>query len=168
MLEYSLTTTIITSIFLRLKHPLLLKEIESENLCQQKYEERLKEEDFGDTTYGRMRKYFWNLTEYPETSRAAQAYAFLSLFVVILSTVTFVLSTTPQLAPEMDLILFDIEEDNSTVTNPRAVERWEEVGSKSSKSRVKCGSSPSPQRRWRFSLEICICNVNGLIHGGVH
>ena len=75
-----------------------------------------------------MRKYFWNLTEYPETSRAAQVYAFISLFVVILSTVTFVLSTTPQLAPEMDLILFDIEEDNSTDSNTRAVERWEEVG----------------------------------------
>ena len=97
-------------------------------MCQQKYEERLKDEDFGETTYGRMRKYFWNLTEYPETSRAAQVYAFISLFVVILSTVTFVLSTTPQLAPEMDLILFDIEEDNSTDSNTRAVERWEEVG----------------------------------------
>ena len=60
---------------------------------------------------------------------SAQVYAFISLFVVILSTVTFVLSTTPQLAPEMDLILFDIEEDNSTDTNNRAVERWEEVGS---------------------------------------
>ena len=44
---------------------------------------------------------------------------------VILSTVTFVLSTTPQLAPEMDLILFDIEEDNST--DSKAVERWDEV-----------------------------------------
>ena len=48
------------------------QEIECENLCQQKYEERLKDEDFGDTKYGRIRKYFWNLTEYPETSRAAQ------------------------------------------------------------------------------------------------
>ena len=102
-----------------------MKEIESENLCQQKYEERLKDEDFGETTYGRIRKYFWNLTEYPETSRAAQVYAFISLFVVILSTVTFVLSTTPQLAPEMDLILFDIEDENSTDT--KAVERWDEV-----------------------------------------
>lgn len=48
------------------------QEIESENLCQQKYEERLKEEDFGDSKYGLLRKYLWNLTEYPETSLAAQ------------------------------------------------------------------------------------------------
>ena len=48
------------------------QEIESENLCQQKYEERLREEDFGDSKYGVLRKYLWNLTEYPETSRAAQ------------------------------------------------------------------------------------------------
>ena len=48
------------------------QEIESENLCQQKYEERLKEEDFGDSKYGIVRKYLWNLTEYPETSIAAQ------------------------------------------------------------------------------------------------
>ena len=50
----------------------LFQEIECENLCQQKYEERLKDEDFGDTKYGRVRKYLWNLTEYPETSRSAQ------------------------------------------------------------------------------------------------
>ena len=50
----------------------VLQEIESENLCQQKYEERLKEEDFGDSKYGVLRKYLWNLTEYPETSGAAQ------------------------------------------------------------------------------------------------
>lgn len=58
-----------------------------------------------------------------------QAYAFISLSVVILSTITFVLSTTPQLAPEMDLILFDIEDENfnSTDQNNKAPERWEEV-----------------------------------------
>lgn len=48
------------------------QEIESETLCQQKYEERLKEEDFGDSKYGVLRKYLWNLTEYPETSLSAQ------------------------------------------------------------------------------------------------
>ena len=62
-----------------------------------------------------------------------QAYAFLSLSVVILSTVTFVLSTTPQLAPELDLILFDIEDENSNSTDQtnKAIERWEEVGGQS-------------------------------------
>ena len=58
-----------------------------------------------------------------------QAYAFISLSVVILSTITFVLSTTPQLAPEMDLILFDIEDENFNSTDHanKAAERWEEV-----------------------------------------
>ena len=65
------------------------------------------------------------ILHHPGLTVIMQAYAFISLFVVILSTVTFVLSTTPQLAPEMDLILFDIEEDNST--DSKAVERWDEV-----------------------------------------
>ena len=33
---------------------------------------RLKDEDFGNTTLGKLRKYCWNLTEYPETSLAAR------------------------------------------------------------------------------------------------
>ena len=65
------------------------------------------------------------ILHHPGLTVILQAYAFISLFVVILSTVTFVLSTTPQLAPEMDLILFDIEDENSTDT--KAVERWDEV-----------------------------------------
>ena len=50
-------------------------------------------------------------------------YAFLSLAVVILSTVTFVLGTMPQLAPDMDIILF--EENGTEIKN--VVERWEEA-----------------------------------------
>ena len=30
------------------------------------------EEDFGSSKIGRIRKYLWDLTEYPETSKAAQ------------------------------------------------------------------------------------------------
>ena len=56
-----------------------------------------------------------------------QIFAFLSLSVVILSTVTFVLSTTPQLAPEVDLKLFEETYlDNGTVISEK-IERWEEV-----------------------------------------
>ena len=54
---------------------------------------------------------------------AVKVYAFLSLAVVILSTVTFVLGTVPQLAPDMDLLLF--EENGTEIKN--VVERWEEV-----------------------------------------
>ena len=56
-------------------------------------------------------------------SSFVKVYAFLSLAVVILSTVTFVLGTMPQLAPDMDIILF--EENGTEIKN--VVERWEEV-----------------------------------------
>ena len=41
-------------------------------ICDEKYEKRMEEEDFGDSDTGRIRKYLWNLTEYPETSLAAR------------------------------------------------------------------------------------------------
>ena len=42
---------------------------------------------------GKIRKILWNFLEYPETSIAAQALAFLSLLMVCVSTVTFIIST---------------------------------------------------------------------------
>ncbi len=51
------------------------------------------EEDFGQSSVGRIRSKLWNLTEYPESGLDAQVAAFISLFVVIISTATFVLST---------------------------------------------------------------------------
>ena len=33
---------------------------------------RLRDENFGDSALGRLRKRCWNLTEYPETSLAAR------------------------------------------------------------------------------------------------
>ena len=33
---------------------------------------RIKEEDFGASCFGRLRKFFWNLTEYPESGKPAQ------------------------------------------------------------------------------------------------
>ena len=62
---------------------------------EQIQEERKMKENFGNTTIGRLRKKCWNLTEYPETSLAAKLYAFFSLFVVILSTLIFILTTQP-------------------------------------------------------------------------
>ena len=35
-------------------------------------EERLKNEDFGNTAIARIRKLCWNITEYPETSLGAK------------------------------------------------------------------------------------------------
>ena len=45
-----------------------------------------------------------------------------------MSTVTFVLSTTPQLAPEVDLKLFEETYlENGTIVSEK-IERWDEVG----------------------------------------
>ena len=48
------------------------KEVEGEETSKKKLEERRIMEDFGSTKWGKIRKYLWNLTEYPETSKAAQ------------------------------------------------------------------------------------------------
>lgn len=45
-------------------------------MSEQKYLERIKSEEFGSSNAGKMRKYFWNLTEYPETSFAARVIIF--------------------------------------------------------------------------------------------
>ena len=41
-------------------------------MSRKKLQERKIIEDFGNTRLGKVRKYLWNLTEYPETSKAAQ------------------------------------------------------------------------------------------------
>ena len=48
------------------------KEMEGQRLAKIRVDKRKKEEDFGESTVGRIRTYLWNLTEYPETSKAAQ------------------------------------------------------------------------------------------------
>ena len=45
--------------------------------------------------------------------------------VVIISTLTFVLSTMPELAEEIDVVLFD----NETEASEDSVERWDQVSS---------------------------------------
>ena len=49
-----------------------VKELEMEEREKQSEIEREKIEDFGPTLPGRIRKYLWNLFEYPSTSRGAQ------------------------------------------------------------------------------------------------
>ena len=55
---------------------LCFQEIAGQTISDQKYEERMEEEDFGDTKTGRIRTYLWNLTEYPETGLAARVSTF--------------------------------------------------------------------------------------------
>ena len=39
-----------------------------------KTKERHEAEEFGTSKIAKIRKYFWNLTEYPETSKAAKVF----------------------------------------------------------------------------------------------
>jgi len=107
-----------------------VKEIDGQIESERKYIERITVEDFGNSKLGKIRKFLWNLTEYPETSLAARIFAFTSMSVVVISTVTFVLSTMPELTDNIDIMLFDNETDVSTnntdVPFITPVERWEE------------------------------------------
>ena len=47
-------------------------ELEGERLAKEKEAQRQKEEDFGTSRLGKIRKLLWNLTEYPETSYGAR------------------------------------------------------------------------------------------------
>lgn len=89
---------------------LCFKEVEGEEESRKKTERRKMEEDFGNSKIGRIRKYLWNLTEYPETSKAAQVAAFVSLGVILISTLVFILSTLPELQDAED----GAEEDEKT------------------------------------------------------
>lgn len=70
-----------------------VKEIDTEESEKQREIEREKIEDFGPSLRGRVRKYLWNLFEYPSTSRGAQFIACFSLSMVVISTACFVLSS---------------------------------------------------------------------------
>ena len=48
------------------------QEAEGERVRKQKELERRIDEDFGSSRIGRIRSFCWNMTEYPETGRAAQ------------------------------------------------------------------------------------------------
>ena len=58
-------------------------EVEGEELSRKKSQERKVLEDFGPSRLGKVRKYLWNLTEYPETSRAAQVIAYIYIYIYI-------------------------------------------------------------------------------------
>ena len=55
--------------------------------------ETAEEEDFGSSAISEIRSWLWNTLEYPWTSKLAQFLAFFSLSMVMLSTVTFIIST---------------------------------------------------------------------------
>ena len=68
---------------------------------KKKEEQEKLVENFGDGKVGEVRSYVWDLMEKPWTSDAAQWYAVFSMIVVVISTVTFVLSTMPELTDDL-------------------------------------------------------------------
>ena len=57
-----------------------LKEVELEDTKLKEEEERENLENFGVSKIGRIRKFLWNLTEYPEKSKKAQVLMLIFLF----------------------------------------------------------------------------------------
>ena len=55
------------------------QEIDGQIESERKYIERLTVEDFGQSPLGKIRKFLWNLTEYPETSLGARVNIFFLL-----------------------------------------------------------------------------------------
>lgn len=71
--------------------------------------------------FGNLRSKLWNFLEYPETSIAAQALAFTSLFMVCISTVTFIIGTNNESEQEPRFsnrtnINIDIDGDSQSFT----------------------------------------------------
>ena len=56
--------------------------------AKEKQFQKEQDEDCGNGKIGRIRKQLWNLTEYPETSKAALILGYLSLGLVIVSTIS--------------------------------------------------------------------------------
>ena len=64
---------------LQLEEMLTLKYLQNltyQFFIRKKSQERKVAEDFGQSKFGRLRKFLWNMTEYPETSKAAQVSIF--------------------------------------------------------------------------------------------
>ena len=59
--------------------------------------EQAEEEDFGASQWGQWRSLVWRTIEYPWTSKLAQFLALFSLSMVIISTITFIISTAEEL-----------------------------------------------------------------------
>eukprot|EP00093_Oithona_nana_P009995 09995.XXX_273815_276540_1 [CDS] Oithona nana genome sequencing. len=70
---------------------------------REREKELAEEENFGDHTVAQIRSWLWNVMEYPWTSKTAQINAFVSLGMVIVSTLTFILSTLEDFKEEEEI-----------------------------------------------------------------
>ena len=64
--------------------------------------EQAEEEDFGSSSIGQWRSWMWNTMEYPWTSKTAQFLALFSLSMVLVSTITFIISTADELKKDAE------------------------------------------------------------------
>ena len=61
------------------------KEREGEMAAKKKVRKRLNEEEFGNSCIGKLRKYVWNITEYPETSIWARVDIYIIIYVLYIN-----------------------------------------------------------------------------------
>jgi len=78
---------------------------EKQGDLKQKHKEKelAEDENFGDSTPALIRSWLWNVMEYPWTSKTAQFNAFFSLGMVIVSTLTFILSTLEDFKEDFEI-----------------------------------------------------------------
>lgn len=76
------------------KKELILEEMRKEEEAEK---EKLNEAVFDGCCFPELRRTVWDLMENPQTSHAARAIAFVSIFFVIISSVTLTLNTIPEL-----------------------------------------------------------------------
>ena len=80
----------------------LQSEKDGELKKKRKVLEQAAEEDFGNTELAQWRSWLWNTIEYPWTSKLAQFLALFSLSMVIISTITFIISTAEELQEDQN------------------------------------------------------------------
>ena len=88
--------------------------------------QQAEEEDFGNDNLGQWRTWLWNTIEYPWTSKLAKFLALFSLSMVIISTITFIISTADELQTdqsgemEWPVVVFIIEltDKYHSITSP--------------------------------------------------
>ena len=67
--------------------------------------EQANEENFGTSRTDQWQSWMWNTIEYPWTSKLAQVLALFSLSMVLLSTLTFIISTAEELQEDVNGII---------------------------------------------------------------
>ena len=72
---------------------------------------------FGNRCFPKLRKKVWDLMENPQTSKWARIIAFISIFFIILSTVTLTLNTIPELQHNQHKQLAHVMRSNSSQIN---------------------------------------------------